>query len=66
MFENMDWIAAMRSSPVMIVILACSVVTLGFAIERALYFMSRRGKPEAMLVCLTSGWSTIDRVKLGR
>ena len=49
MFENMDWIAAMRSSPVMIVILACSVVTLGFAIERALYFMSRRGKPEAML-----------------
>lgn len=49
MFENMDWIAAMRSSPVMLVILACSVVTLGFAIERALYFMSRRGKPEAML-----------------
>ena len=49
MFDNMDWIAAMRSSPVMIVILACSVVTLGFAIERALYFMSRRGKPEALL-----------------
>jgi biopolymer transport protein ExbB len=49
MFENMDWIAAMRSSPVMIVILACSVVTLGFAIERTLFFMSRRGKPDAML-----------------
>jgi biopolymer transport protein ExbB len=49
MFENMDWIAAMRSSPVMLVILACSVVTLGFAIERTLLFMSRRGKPDAML-----------------
>ena len=34
MFENFDWIGAMRSSPVMVIILACSVVTFGFAIER--------------------------------
>ena len=46
MFENFDWIGAMRSSPVMVIILGCSVVTFGFAIERALYFWKRRGSPE--------------------
>ena len=45
MFENFDWIGAMRSSPVMVVILGCSVLTLGFALERALYFWKRRGDP---------------------
>ena len=46
MFENFDWIGAMRSSPVMVVILACSVLTFGFAIERSLYFWKRRGSAE--------------------
>ena len=36
MFENFDWIEAMRTSPVMVIILLCSVLTLGFAIERAI------------------------------
>jgi biopolymer transport protein ExbB len=49
MFENMDWIAAMRSSPVMIIILCCSVVTLGYALERALYFMRHGGNADRML-----------------
>jgi len=49
MFENFDWIQAMRNSPVMIIILACSVVTLGFAIERLVYFARRRGNPDALL-----------------
>ena len=49
MFENFDWIQAMRSSPVMIIILLCSVLTAGFAIERAIYFMKRRGNPDALL-----------------
>src|SRR5262252_1832552 len=48
MFENFDWIQAMRNSPVMIIILACSVVTLGFAIERLVYFARRRGNPESV------------------
>src|SRR5215468_9295614 len=48
MFENFDWIQAMRNSPVMIIILACSVVTLGFAIERLVYFGRRRGNPESV------------------
>jgi biopolymer transport protein ExbB len=49
MFEHFDWIGAMRTSPVMIIILGCSVVTVGFALERALYFWKRRGDPDAML-----------------
>src|SRR5213592_2860282 len=49
MFENMDWIAAMRSSPVMIIIFGCSIVTVGIAIERAIYFMTRHGNPDGLL-----------------
>jgi biopolymer transport protein ExbB len=49
MFENMDWIAEVRSSPVMMIILGCSVMTFGFAIERTLYFLRRRGNPDALL-----------------
>lgn len=43
MFTNFDWIGAMRSSPVMIAILACSMIGMGFALERFLYFWKRRG-----------------------
>src|SRR5687767_551210 len=49
MFEDFDWIGAMRTSPVMLVILCCSVITFGFAIERSLYFWKRRHKPDQML-----------------
>jgi biopolymer transport protein ExbB len=47
MFEKFDWIGAMRSSPVMVAILGCSIVALGFALERVLYFWKRRGDAEA-------------------
>jgi biopolymer transport protein ExbB len=49
MFENFDWIQAMRTSPVMVIILICSVLTAGFAIERAVYFWKRRGSPDSLL-----------------
>jgi len=49
MFENFDWIGAMRSSPVMLVILICSVMTVGFAMERLIYFAKRRGNPDGVL-----------------
>jgi biopolymer transport protein ExbB len=49
MFENFDWVGAMRSSPVMIVILFCSVMTVGFALERLIYFGKRRGNPDGVL-----------------
>src|SRR5213592_2134497 len=59
MFENFDWIRAMRNSPVMLIILACSVVTLGFAIERAIYYWKRRGNAEPILS------QALDRVRAG-
>ena len=49
MFENFDWIGAMRSSPVMIIILACSVVTVGYALERMVYFWKRRNDPTSQI-----------------
>jgi biopolymer transport protein ExbB len=49
MFENFDWIGAMRSSPVMVVILFCSVLTVGLAVERLYYYAKRRGNPDNVL-----------------
>ena len=49
MFENFDWMEAIRNSPVMLVILGCSVITFGFALERILYFWKRRHDPDAMM-----------------
>ena len=53
MFENFDWIAAMQKSPVMLVILACSVITFGFAIERLVYFWKRRQSPDRLIAQIT-------------
>src|SRR5215831_20411921 len=60
MFTNFDWLGAMRSSPVMVIILLCSVVTLGFALERALYFWRRRGRPDAFFRAAS------EKVRAGR
>jgi biopolymer transport protein ExbB len=53
MFENFDWIGAMKASPVMVIILACSIVTFGFAIERSLYFWKRRRGAEGVIAKIT-------------
>ena len=53
MFENFDWLEAMRTSPVMLVILACSVVTFGFALERIVYYWKRRQDPERLMQKVT-------------
>jgi biopolymer transport protein ExbB len=50
MFADFDWLQAIRTSPVMLVILACSVVTFGLALERVLYFWRRRGNAEAVFL----------------
>jgi biopolymer transport protein ExbB len=60
MFENFDWIEAMRTSPVMLVILGCSVLTLGYALERTVYFWKRRGNPDALMA------KALERVRTGR
>lgn len=49
MFEHFDWIHAMRNSPVMLIILACSIVTFGFAVERLLFFWKRRSRPDVLI-----------------
>jgi biopolymer transport protein ExbB len=67
MFENFDWISAMRTSPVMVVILVLSVLTLGFALERIIYFKKRGGNPDAIMQAAMSkarsgGWKEAQRV----
>jgi biopolymer transport protein ExbB len=60
MFENFDWIQAMRNSPVMVIIICCSVLTAGFALERVMYYWKRRGNPDAVLA------SALSSVRSGR
>jgi biopolymer transport protein ExbB len=67
MFENFDWIQAMRQSPVMVVILVLSVLTVGFALERMIYFKRRGGNPDAIMQAAmakarTGGWREAQRV----
>ena len=40
MFGDMSLIQVFKSSPTMVVLLVCSIVTVGFAVERLMYFMS--------------------------
>jgi len=53
MFENFDWLQAMRTSPVMVVILGCSVMTFGYAFERILYYWKRRQDPSGLIQRVT-------------
>lgn len=59
MLTHFDWIEVIRSSPVSIVIIGCSIITFAVAIERAYYFRRRRGNPDSILdrvmKCLSSG-----------
>jgi biopolymer transport protein ExbB len=48
MYSNFDWIKLTSESPVLIALLACSVVTLGVCIERVYYYWTRRGNPDAI------------------
>lgn len=49
MSTDFNWLKMMGTSPVFLVLVACSVVTLGAAIERLLYFAKRRGNPDATI-----------------
>ena len=49
MITDFDWMEAIRTSPAMIALIMCSVVTLGIALERAYYFWKRSGDPDATL-----------------
>ena len=49
MFVEFNWLGAIAGSPILLVLIACSVVTLGVALERALYYWRLRGRPEDLL-----------------
>lgn len=46
MFSSFSWMNAMTTSPIVLVLAVCSVVTLGAAIERIYYYVKRRGNPD--------------------
>jgi biopolymer transport protein ExbB len=50
MFAEFDWVEATRSSPILLVLLVCSMVTLAVAIERVLYFRRRSGDADHTLM----------------
>jgi biopolymer transport protein ExbB len=49
MFSSFSWMDAMTSSPIVLVLVICSVVTLGVALERIYYYTKRRGDPEVAI-----------------
>jgi biopolymer transport protein ExbB len=50
MFVDFDWMGAVTGSPIMMVLMACSVITFGIALERLYYFRKRKGNPDLALV----------------
>lgn len=49
MLADLNFIQAMMTSPVLIALVLCSVVTLGVTLERVHYFYKRRGEPDGLL-----------------
>jgi len=49
MFVEFDWIGALAVSPILMVLVVCSVFTLGFALERVAYFRKRSGDADSIL-----------------
>jgi biopolymer transport protein ExbB len=49
MFGDMSIVDLFIASPTMLVLLVCSIVTLGFAVERALYFAQSRANSRDLL-----------------
>jgi biopolymer transport protein ExbB len=49
MFQEIDWMGTLRTSPVFNILILCSVLTLGYALERAYYYWKHRGTPDSSL-----------------
>jgi biopolymer transport protein ExbB len=49
MYTDINWLEAIGSSPIFIVLIGMSVVTLAIALERSIYFWKRRGSADEML-----------------
>lgn len=62
MFAEFNWYEWMSNSPIFLVLILCSVVTLAVAVERAIYYFGRRGDCDT---CLTSSLKKIRSGDLG-
>jgi biopolymer transport protein ExbB len=49
MYTDINWLEAIGSSPIFIVLIGMSVVTLAIALERSIYFWKRRGSADELL-----------------
>lgn len=59
MFAEFNWYEWMSNSPIFLVLILCSVVTLAVAVERAIYFFGRRGDSDTCLA------SSLKKVQTG-
>jgi biopolymer transport protein ExbB len=59
MFAGLNWYDWISNSPVFLVLVLCSVVTLAAGVERARYFASRRGDCDACLA------ASLRKIKIG-
>jgi biopolymer transport protein ExbB len=59
MFVEFNWIESLRTSPILISLLGCSVVTMAVAIERWMYYRRRGGDPNGTLQ------QALDRIRRG-
>ena len=60
MLGQFDWVEAVRTSVIMMALVGCSVLTLGAAIDRFLYFRRRAGNADLLLA------KAIDRIRAGQ
>lgn len=47
MLGEFNWMDVVSGSPIVMVLIGLSIITLGIVIERALYYMKHNGKPDA-------------------
>ena len=50
MFVEFDWMGAMTASPILMVLVGCSVITFGIALERLYYFRKRTGNADLVFM----------------
>lgn len=49
MFGQFDWGEALRNSPILMVLVGCSILSLGAALDRVLYYRRRKGNADLLL-----------------
>lgn len=60
MFVEFDWVKSMTDSPILMVLVGCSVITFGIALERLYYFRKRNGNADLALM------GALDALRQGR